>query len=174
MNLLPALSSKGQLKIQQLAFVLVAFVILFGLAALFFLSVKFAGVRGDVDSLRHERAQELVQKLATTPEFSWTVEDCTSCVDLDKVLALKNQSGLYQSFWGEEVILLRVQQIYPRAARDEECTSVTYPSCSRITLIDRGTGYSTDEAFVALCRLEGQPVHTRCTLGKIIMGVKSA
>lgn len=167
-------SSKGQLKIQQMAFVLVAFMILFGLAALFFLSLNSSGLKNDVNQVRHDKAQELVRKLASTPEFSWTVDDCSSCLDLDKVLALKNRSTTYKDFWGPDVKLLQVKEVYPTKKVGVECTAGNYPDCSDITIIKNGAGYSTEEAFVALCRLEGQPIHTRCSLGKIVMGVASA
>lgn len=156
-----------------MAFVLLAFMLLFGFVLMFYISIRLSSVKEDVSTVRHEQAQELVRKLATSPEFAWTVDDCTPCVDMDKVFALKNRSAAYQSLWGTHLKVLRVQQIYPASSRDVECTGATYPACNRITLLDKGTGYATDEAFVALCHLEGAPVSTRCTLGIIVMGVDS-
>ena len=174
MNNSSALYSKGQLKIQQMAFVLIAFIILFGLVLMFYVSLRLSSVKVDVNELRHANAQELVRKLAGTPEFAWTSDDCASCIDIDKVFALKNRSAVYRSFWGAQVKMLRVETVYPAAQREIECVPSTYPDCNRITLIEQGAGYQTDEAFVALCRMEGQPSYTRCALGKIIMGVASA
>lgn len=167
-------SKKGQLKIQQMAFVLLAFMLLFGLVLMFYVSLRLSGLEEDVNTLRHEQTQELVRRLASSPEFAWTLEDCASCVDLDKVYVLKNHSGIYSSIWGQNVKVLRIQTAYPVPTREIECNSATYPHCNRITLRSQQSGYSTDEAFVALCRLEGNPISKQCTLGKIIMGVENA
>lgn len=174
MNDLRVGSSRGQLKIQQMAFVLLAFILLFGFVLMFYVSIRLSSLREDVTVLRHEQAQELVRKLAASPEFAWTVNDCASCVDLDKVFALKNQSQAYRALWGTHTRLLRVQQVYPSSEREVECTRATYPDCSTITLVDQRADYSSDEAYVALCRMEGTSVGSRCVLGKLILGVASA
>ncbi|MEK6859105.1 MAG: hypothetical protein AABX53_04310 [Nanoarchaeota archaeon] len=172
---LPVHSSKrGQLKIQQMAFVLLAFILLFGLVLMFYVSIRLSGLKGDVNTIRHEQAQELVRRLASSPEFSWTVEDCSSCIDMDKVFVLKNESEIYRSLWGTHIQLLRVQTVYPASLEEVECTPATYPECTKITLVDTEEEYTTNDAFVALCRLEEQPLAKQCTLGKIIMGVNTA
>lgn len=155
-----------------MAFVLVAFILLFGLILTFYVSIRLSSVKQDVNELRHEQAQALVNNLAGSPEFAWTLDDCASCIDLDKVFMLKNQSAAYRTLWGTTIVLLRVDRIYPISAQEVECTSATYPECTRITLLNQGTEYTTDESFVALCRLEaGKRI---CTLGTMIMGVASA
>lgn len=154
-----------------MAFVLLAFILLFGLILMFYVSIRLSGLKTDVNTIRHQQAQELVRRLASSPEFSWTAEDCSSCVDLDKVFVLKNESDVYSSLWGTHLQMVRVQTVYPTPSEEIECTIATYPACTRITLLDTGAEYTTDEAFVALCRLEGQPLAKKCTLGKLIMGV---
>ncbi len=168
-----ALSFRGQIKIQQMAFVLVAFVLFFALVAVFYFSIKLGSLREEASTIRHEQAQAVVKKLSSTAEFSWTVDDCSSCVDLDKVFALKNRTA-YKGFWGNSISLIQVRKIYPYSDTNanKECNSGNYPNCNLITLLSKNENYTSDEAFVALCRFDAD-IGVKCELGKIILGVKS-
>ena len=159
--------SKGQIKIQQMAFVLVAIMIFFGIVALFYLSVRTAGLRGDVDRLREDEAKGVVRKMSGSPEFAWSVTDCASCVDFDKIMVLKNQVS-YNGFW--DVPFLQIEKIYPSG--EGECTKQNYPNCKTITLIDKGN-YVAHSAFVALCRYDSNLDYNKCELGKINLGFRS-
>ena len=86
--------SKGQFKIQQMVFVLVATLILFAIAAVFFVSIRFGGLQTDVESQRKAEVLEQVRKITGTPEFIWSNwEDCASCLDLDKAFLIKNRTA---------------------------------------------------------------------------------
>ncbi|MEK6896466.1 MAG: hypothetical protein AABX12_03350 [Nanoarchaeota archaeon] len=164
-------SSKGQMKMQQMAMVLVAFVIFFVLVGVFVLSVKLSSVRESAGSARENEARALVHKLASTPEFSWTYEDCSACVDLDKLFLLKDQDA-YRDFWGSYISMIKVQRLYPNEETEYlECTSGNYPECNQITVYDKQEGYTAQNAFVALCRLEGEPLEPRCQFGQLVAGV---
>lgn len=156
-----------------MAFVLVAFILLFGLAALFYFSFKLNSLKSAATDIRHEQAQELVRKMSASPEFAWTVDDCASCVDEDKVFALKNITS-YTGFWGNNIGKLQIKKVYPSDNKTIECTRANYPSCNTITLINKKSNYTSEEAFVALCRFDSLYSETRCELGKIVMGVNSA
>ena len=152
--------SKAQRKIQEMSFVLVAIVILFALASLFYLSVRMSSLNRSAALIEEDSAKSILKKMAGSPEFSWTVQDCAGCVDFDKVMALKNMSQ-YKEFW--ELTYFKIEKIYP--VYSGECTSANYPNCRSITLIDSknyGTPVST---FVSLCRYSG--LQKRCELGKI-------
>ena len=159
--------SRGQFKIQQMVFVLVATLIFFGIVAVFYVSIKFGSVRQDVQDERQESALAQVKKMVGTPEFIWTSwEDCASCVDMDKVFLLKNRTS-YQGFW-KDVALLKVSRVYPKY-RTEECTAANYPRCNEITLVKK-EGFQSYESFVSLCRYDGDIGQARCELGKVIVG----
>ncbi len=160
-------SSKGQFKIQQMVFVLVAILIFFGIVAVFYVSVKFGSVKQDVQEGRQEASMMQARKMVGTPEFIWTSwEDCASCVDLDKVFLLKNRTS-YQGFW-KDIALLKVVRVQPKYLT-RECNSVNYPRCNEITLIEKG-GFQSYDSFVSLCRYDNEIGETRCELGKIIVG----
>ncbi len=160
-------SSKGQFKIQQMVFVLVATLILFAIASIFFVSMRFGGLRSDFEDQKKSEVIEQVDKIAGTPEFIWTsFEDCPSCIDLDKIFMIKNRTA-YQGFW-KEIALLKISRVYPKYSTDE-CTLQSYPRCNSITLVEK-EGFEAYESFVSLCRFDETDKSTRCEIGKVIMG----
>ena len=158
------------MKIQQMAFVLVAFMIFFGFVALFYLSVKTRSLSDDAGELQYEKARAEVRKLAAAPELAWTIDDCSSCIDLDKAIALKD-TNLHLSIWEDSFSNLQIKRIYPITQEDNECTRQTYPDCTQLTLIENRQAYTSVDTFVALCRYNGAIKQSICELGKIIAGV---
>lgn len=160
---------KGQLKIQEMAFVLVAIIVFFAIVALFYINIRVHNLREDVSLQRSEEAGELVKKLATTAEFEWTASSCSNCIDLDKAMILKekamNKSGGYYGFWNLDY--LKIEVVYPE--KSGECEYGIYPDCQSITIIKKTKLIGTPEsAFVALCRQEFKGGgYAKCELGKI-------
>ncbi|MGV8142879.1 MAG: hypothetical protein ACP5NS_04600 [Candidatus Pacearchaeota archaeon] len=159
--------SRGQFKIQQMVFVLVATLILFAIVAVFFVSIRFGGLQTDVEEGRKAEVLEQVRKITGTPEFIWSNwEDCASCVDLDKAFLIKNRTA-YEGFW-RDITILKFSRVYPKYST-EECTPQSYPRCNSITLTQK-ENYESYESFVSLCRYDGTDGEVRCELGKVIMG----
>src|SRR3989344_694999 len=121
--------SKAQLKIQQMAFVLVAIVVFFSIVALFYFAINLSGIKSNYESLEEQKTSEMVRKLSGLPELRW--EGCSSCVDLDKALLLKNRTS-YKGFWGLEY--LSVEVVYPKV-ESRECDKGVYPNCNKITIV---------------------------------------
>lgn len=164
---LPVRSFRGQFKIQQMVFVLVATIIFFGIVAIFYISIRFDSLHEDVEDQRTEAVLEQVRKISGTPEFIWgSGDDCAACVDMDKIFLLKNRTA-YQGFW-KDIALLKVSRVYPRYSGDE-CTPLNYPECNSITLTQK-QGFEAYESFVSLCRYDGNGQQRRCDLGKVIIG----
>ncbi len=168
-------NKKGQMKIQQMALMLVAVTLFFAIAGLFVVSILFSGVKGQGEDLNEQEALLLVSRLANSPEFScgnaYGTASQVSCVDFDKVLALKTKIRDYYGFWGVEGI--KVIRVTPEN-EGIECTEENHPNCDTITLFEaeNGVGVST---FVALCgkvkgsEEEGGFPQDNCDLGKIIV-----
>lgn len=154
------------MKIQQMAFVLVAIVIFFALAAIFYINIRVGSLRGSADSLREDSARELVRKLSGSPELAWSATDCSSCIDEDKALSLKNKKE-YSDFW--DVAFLQIEKVYPES--QGECDKANYPDCKTITLVNEGD-YIAHTAFVALCRYDSEEDYNKCELGRISVGFK--
>jgi len=155
--------SKGQMKIQQMAFALVAMMIFFGIVALFYFSIKLNSLKSDAQSLQEQEAKELVRKIASSPEFSWTSTDCSNCIDLDKVSALKSRKS-YSEFWNLD--FLQVEMVYPLFSG--ECDKSNYPQCGKITIINNENHGLELRAFVSVCRWEqDKGGYAKCGLGRI-------
>jgi hypothetical protein len=157
------MNKKGQTKIQEMAFVLIAIIIFFAMVALVYFSIRLSSLREDVTIQREQAALETVRKLADIPEFSWA--GCSNCIDMDKVVMLKGRDS-YKNFW--ELDYLAIERIYPNRTIGE-CTSSNYPDCTTISLISNKTGNygSPVSAFVALCGFDVAYNGVKCDLGKI-------
>ncbi|HEA46719.1 MAG TPA: hypothetical protein ENH99_02965 [Candidatus Pacearchaeota archaeon] len=160
----------GQMKIQQMAFMLIAVTILFTLVGLFIIKIVFSGVQESAESLRERDALLLVSKMANSPEFSCGKslgDSRVNCVDMDKAMALSGNIGKYSDFWGVEGIEIR--RIFPEG-NNVKCNLDNYPDCNEIEFLssDTGTGVSN---FVALCRKDKTDgiVQEKCEIGKIIV-----
>jgi hypothetical protein len=168
------MKTKGQLKIQQMAFVLIAVTLFFAIVGLFVLTFSFSGLRESAAILEEENAIALVTRLANSPEFSCEeVFDDTNfnCIDADKVMALKENVELYSKFWGVKGIEIR--KIYPELAAGEiECKRENYPDCNVIDLIPTSKGIGVS-SFVSLCRKdfdeETSRFRDKCEIAKIIV-----
>ncbi len=143
-------SKKAQLKIQQMSFVLIAIMILLSIAALIFLSIWLPNIQKKADVLKQQEARELVRKFAGTPEFSFTSgSDCSACIDLDKLLIIKNAPS-YKNFWNLDYLM--VERIAPQST-NAECTRTNYPDCNRLTIIKKTDDFGkTSAAFVTIVR----------------------
>ncbi len=160
---LQKLSKRAQLKIQQMAFVLVALMIFFGIVLLFYFTIRISNLEESALELRGEEAQELVRSLGGAPEFVWGAFDCAGCIDSDKVLMLK-ESEEYRGFW--KLDYLQVE--FLGSLSKEECTKFNYPECRTITIIGSEGFGDVVSSFAALCRYENyKGGYTRCELGKI-------
>jgi len=159
---------KGQMKIQEMAFVLLAIIIFFAMVVLVYLSIRLSSLKEDVGTQKEEAAREIVRKLSDIPEFSWA--DCSGCVDADKIFALKDMQA-YKGLWDMDYLM--VEKIYPNATK-RECNRANYPDCTTITVINSTKNFGTPtSAFVALCRFDATGDYTRCELGKIYASAKA-
>ncbi|MEK6893166.1 MAG: hypothetical protein AABX07_03090 [Nanoarchaeota archaeon] len=172
----PVLYSKGQLKVQEMAFVLVAIMIFFVLVAIFLLNFWISSLKDDTVSQRDEKSSEIALKLADSPEFAWSSKNnrCDNCVDIDKVFALKeriNSGKAYKDFWSHDIGIIKVESLYPE--KTGECTRANYPNCKTITLLNRTQEYSFSGGYIALCRHDAANKGSmKCELGQIYVSAK--
>lgn len=154
-------SKKAQMKIQQMSFVLIAIMILFIMVALFYFSIRIKTLEKTAVTLREEEAKELVKKIASSPEFSWS-RDCDNCIDFDKVMMLKNLSE-YKGFWNLDYLV--IERVYP--IKEGECNPFNYPECNRVSIISTKDFGIPASAFVSLCRWEGSENYEKCEIGRV-------
>ena len=149
---------RGQMKIQQMAFMLIAVTLFFALVGLFIANVLFSGLKESAAVLEERNAILLVSKLANSPELSCGEAFGTTkvnCIDFDKVMALeKNIKKCSDAdFWG--VSGIEIVKIYPSTGGSKLCTVENYPDCNKIEILkpQGGTGVPN---FVALCRKQAK------------------
>ena len=157
---------RGQMKIQQMAFVLIAVMIFLVFVGLFVLAFSFSGLKKTANEQSQNNAKLLVSKLANSPEFSCGGafgSEKVNCINFDKVMGLK---GKYTGFWDVSRIEIR------KMTDDKACTSSNYPNCGRIVVYskegDNGAGQSN---FVSLCRKEVKEgvSYNLCEMAKLIV-----
>jgi len=163
--------NKGQLKIQQMAFMLIAVTLLFVFVGLFVLGIKFSGLKQSATELEEENAMLLVSKLTNSPEFSCGevfAFGSSDCIDADKVMILKDIKN-YERFW--DVNEIKIKRIYP-AQEDVECTTENYPDCNVIEIYsDDSENRNYKSNFVSLCRKENSDdgIYDKCELAKLLV-----
>ncbi len=146
-------NKKAQMKIQQMAFMLIAVTIFFVLAGMFALVIIFSQIRAGAELVEDREAHALVSRLANSPEFS-CVGQKENCVDFDKLMTFVvfEHNKAYSRFWGFSSI--EIEKVYP--AQEGICDDHNYPNCGKIIVLgspDRDIGLSS-ESFVSLCRTE--------------------
>jgi len=168
-------NKKAQLKIQQMAFMLIATTIFFALVGMFVLVFKFSGISESANLAEEKNAILLAEKLANSPEFSCGESfgtKKTNCVDFDKVIMLKENIYKYDRFWG--VSNIEIRRIYPKTNGEIKCTRGNYPNCNVLRLISDEQIGADASTFVTLCRkesvegLQGES-YDKCELAKLII-----
>ena len=164
---------QGQLKIQQMVFMLLAATLFFALVGMLVLALKFSGLKESATALEEKNSLLLVTRIANSPEFS-----CgkafgnlkTNCVDADKVMMLKKNIDRYDNFWGRETNI-EIIKIYPEG--NVVCTLNNYPNCNLINLQSEEI-HVEHSNFISLCRkdLINGEVYDKCELAKIMVSYK--
>jgi hypothetical protein len=164
-------NKKGQMKIQQMAFMLIAVTLLFALVGLFVIGIMSGGLKKAASELEEENAALLASKIANSPEFS--CEGAfrygeTNCVDADKVMMLKNKKD-YAGFWG--VAEIEIRKIYP-SEKAVVCEEENYPECNLIEVYSENTiKGSAKSNFISLCRKENAEgeIYDKCEIAEILV-----
>lgn len=161
---------KAQLKIQQMAFMILAVFIFFILVGLFAFSFKFSGLKKTAEELGQKQALLLASKLAESPEFSCgqAFGNQLNCIDKDKVLILKENIDKYSpDFWGiSNIYILRFF-----GNPTKECSRGGTKDCGYIDLFSKGIQGVPLENFITLCEKtsEGEGVYDKCEIAKLII-----
>lgn len=165
-------NKKAQMKIQQMAFMLMAITLFFVMVGLFLLTTTFSGLKDKAESLDEKNALLMVSKLSSSPEFSCGESfgsQRVNCVDADKLMGLLTKKEQYQSFWGMD--LIQVRKIVP-VGEEIECNLSTYPNCNLFNIHSTANIAGDKSIFVSLCRkdLDNGRTYNKCELGKLYAG----
>ena len=164
-------NKKAQIKIQQMAFMLIAVTLFFVFVGLFMLSIVTSGLKEKANTLEENNAVLLVSKLADSPEFSCgdLFSAKSNCVDADKIMVLKDNKK-YAGFWGVKEI--KIEIIYPSQTKKILCTEENFPECSMIVIYSEDSENKIYKSnFVNLCRKEfvENEIKDKCDIAKLMV-----
>jgi len=166
------MKNKAQLKIQQMAFMLMAVTLFFVIVGMFVLVFGFSGLKQSATALEEKNAMLLVTKLANSPEFSCGNafgSNRINCVDADKVMVLKEDISKYSDFWG--VADIQIRKIYPDYG-SVECTRTNYENCGVIKILSKDVNLvPATSNFVSLCKkeMDNDEFYDKCELALFIV-----
>ncbi len=166
----------GQIKIQQMAFMLLAVTLFFVLAGMFVMVIRFAGLKEGATALEEKNTLLLTTKIANSPEFSCGDVYGTgniNCIDGDKAMALVKNIDEYDGFWGKGVSNIEIRKIVSEETK--LCTLGNYPDCNTMRIISGDVSGFSAENFVSLCRkdLESGETYDKCEVAKILVSYEN-
>jgi len=160
---------RAQMKIQQMAFMLMAVFLFFILVGLFFLNLQFRGIKKSAAQLQKEDAITSLETLADMPELNYNSQE-EMTLDEDKLKILSGNLGKeYEDFW--PVASIKVYKIYPAFDEVIKCPS---PNCNYFEVYDNGQENTQEySAYVSICKKvkEIGYVYDKCEAGKLVVGV---
>ena len=115
-------NKKAQVKIQEMAFVLVAVVFLFALLFLFFARFQSSQIQERVTEVREARTITMLRVVTSFPELrcskSFGSASEINCIDKDKLMVFDESSSMqnkYSSIWRSVFISkITIDEIYPQ------------------------------------------------------------
>ncbi|MCX8194277.1 MAG: hypothetical protein N3G19_02875 [Candidatus Pacearchaeota archaeon] len=150
-------NKKAQLKIQEMAFVLVAVIFLFGILLLFFARFQATSLQKQATELASFRTTTMLRTIASMPELTCAGE--ANCIDFDKLIVFNNSATIrnrYSELWeSSNIVKVIVEEVYPKPIR-----AVRYIIYEKTTQQNTIT-YST---FISLCSIAKDK---KCKIAKI-------
>jgi hypothetical protein len=167
------MKNKGQLKIQEMMFMLLGVFLFFMLVGLFVITILNSSIRQSANKIAEDSTILAVRSLSNSPEFI-CVDSRTNCVDEDKLIGLIKSSN-YKNFWPfSSLMIVKYSGFNKNESQMIKCNSDNYPNCDVFSLFDKNKSERKVASFVALCRkeLEGNRVYDKCEVARIIAGVE--
>ncbi len=160
---------KGQLRIQEMSFMLVAVIIFFAMVGLFGIMILRSNLQGSVDIIQEKKVLSTLNFLANSPELK--CNDKNNCVDLYKLIGLMDNSN-YENFWPfSSLSVVRYSGFNKSVLRN--CVGDMSDDCDRIVVYDKDiVNEKKISNFVILCWTEYEDYYTyeKCEIAKIVAG----
>jgi len=164
------IKNQGQMKIQQMAFMVVAVLFFFILVGLFVFNFYFKGISSSAANLNKDQAIASLETIAHMPELTCGTGR-TLCLDEDKLQILSGRLGRqYDSLW--PVSSVSVYKVYPPFEEVITCPAL---NCNYYELYDNGqTNRQEYSTFVTLCKKQKDYgyIHEQCEIAKLVVGMK--
>jgi hypothetical protein len=168
------MARRAQLQIQEMAFMLVAVVLLFALVSIIVMSITYRGLINKANEIERVKLLTAITNLADNPELM-CIDSKSNCIDEDKLISLRNKSSYYNYWPFSSLAVIKSGALNKDESKMVECTFANYPNCDIHRIYDKKVeDEKSSSSFVVLCRKEYENSYTyeRCEVGKIIAGVK--
>ncbi len=144
---------RGQLKIQEMAFVLVAVIVLFGIVLIFFSKFQLGLIQQSAGDIRTKQAINMLHTIAALPELRCSEGSESNCIDQAKLEGLMKIKSNYYEIWKNSFLTkVQIERFYPQGDK-----YVLYSSSS-----EKSVSYST---YIPLCKQQESQLN--CSIGKI-------
>ena len=164
-------NKKAQLKIQEMAFMIIAIILFFILVGLFGLSIVYKNLQESATEIAEKKTLSAITNLAGTAEFI-CAGGKSNCVDADKLMALTGKKS-YEDFWEFSSLSVVRYSGFSKEGDWIKCDLQTYPDCDVIEVYDKEIeNERVISSFVALCRreYENNYGYDKCEIAKLIAG----
>jgi hypothetical protein len=154
------------MKIQQMAFMIVAVFFFFILVGLFFLGWQYKSLRGSYESLEAEQAISAMNSIIDLTELNCEA-DRSLCLDEDKLQVMVRKQS-YSEIW--PVASIKVYKVYPKFDSVVKCPS---SDCNYYEIYDSGQeNLKSVSTYVSLCKKKSEQgyVYDDCEIAKIVVG----
>ena len=162
---------RGQMKIMQMAFMIVAVFIFFIMVGLFLFMTFLSGMHSDAENMERQDVISSMAVLSGMNEFAYS-SGGGILLDEDKLRILSGNSSDYDysEFW--TVASIEVYKIYPANDKLVECPNI---GCNYYNIYDAGQAESEKHSsYISICkrmRVYGI-TYDDCELGKLVVGMK--
>lgn len=162
---------KGQMKIQQMAFMIVAVFFFFILVGLFFISIQLKDIKKKALVLNREQAINSLRVISDMSELNCNSRE-TLCIDRDKLRIMSGSKGKeYKEVWPVESI--KVYQIYPSFVSPIKCPA---NPCNFYEIYNSGEKNIEEvSTYVSLCekKADNSYIYENCEIAKLLVGIKN-
>jgi hypothetical protein len=166
-------NKKSQLKIQEMAFTLIAIIFVFVLVGLFAFSIFYSDLHKQATQIANDNAVSSLINLANSAEFICDGFK-TNCVDSDKALVLMYKSE-YKNFWPFNSLYIIKESGFNKSKMNLiRCNILNYPSCDILVFFEGvGGNEKLISSFISLCRTEYENgYYEKCEVAKFVAGTK--
>lgn len=161
-------NKKADVKIMQMAFMLVFVFIFFAFAFMFILKIQSVKMAANYNLIERENSISLVESVANMPELNCD-STRTLCLDEDKISVFSSVSSTYAGLWKIETI--RIRKLYPKNEKNIRCPAL---NCSFYDIFNSGRKNVIENgAFVSICKkskIDGIAQEI-CEMGKLSVGI---
>ena len=161
---------KAQMKIQQMAFMIIAVFLFFILVGLFFLGIQFKNAKSGASQLQREQTISSLKVIADMPELNYKSGELMA-VDEDKLKIMSGVPGsIYDSFW--PVASVEVYKVYPAFDEIKRCPGL---GCNYYEIYNSGQkNVKTYSTYISICKKMKKfgSIYDKCEIGKLVVGVR--